>query len=445
MKIIKNAKIDDSNILKDILYDHKIREIGIHISEQKADNVIDLEGKILLPGCIDAHVHFNDPGFTHHEDFSTGTTAAAFGGITTIIDMPCTSIPPVTNLDNLKKKLDVIKEKALIDFALWGGIRRNDFPLNKQSLWDLWKEGIVGFKIYTISGMASFRALSYEDIKTVLRTFPDFLFAFHAEDQAVIENADQKLSYAEKMLPESYLRSRPEEAEIEAVKQILQLAENNHLHFVHVGSGKAAELILKAQSQSDVSWETCPHYLQFTAADFATLKGRLKTAPPVKNQEDKDFLREAVKSGKVDFITTDHAGCDWETEKNLDDFSQVYNGIPGVQLLIPYLFSEFYIKEKVALSTLVKLTSENPARRYGLFPQKGSLQIGTDADFTVIDSSTPFVVNEADLKSIGKYSPFREMTFSCSIDKTIVRGETVFDCKKGLSVQAGFGKWIRRS
>ncbi|HHE64996.1 MAG TPA: allantoinase, partial [Bacteroidetes bacterium] len=115
------------------------------------------------------------------------------------------------------------------------------------------------------------------------------------------------------------------------------------------------------------------------------------------------------------------------------------------QLIIPYLFSEFYIKEHVPLSTLIKLTSENPARRFGLFPQKGSLHIGTDADFTIIDPSSSFPVVEVELKSKGKYSPFRGKTFSCSVDKTIVRGETVFDCKMGLLVKSGFGKWIRRN
>ncbi|MCF7792805.1 MAG: allantoinase AllB [Candidatus Cloacimonetes bacterium] len=444
MKLIKNAVISNDKELVDILYEDKIIQIGKNISQFEFEEIIDLEGKILIPGCIDAHVHFNDPGYNEHEDFITGTTAAAFGGITTIIDMPCTSIPPVTNTENLESKLSVIRNKAVIDFALWGGIRRNDFPIEIEKIHQLWKAGIVGFKIYTISGMDTFAALSYEDIKQIFERFPEMLFAFHAEDAEIIKKAADKLSELEKMKPENYLKSRPAEAEVKAVGNILELAEKNHLHFVHISTKKAAESILKAKSKLDVSWETCPHYLQFTAADFPQLKGRLKTAPPVKCEDDKKFLRAALKTGKVDFITTDHAGCDWKTEKDLEDFSKVYNGIPGTQLMIPYLLSEFYVKEKVPLSTLIKLTSENAARRYGLFPQKGSLQIGSDADFTVIDQNRSFLVNETKLKSKGKYSPFHGQTFSCSIAKTIVRGETVFDREKGLMVDPGFGNWVKK-
>ncbi|MCK4696561.1 MAG: amidohydrolase family protein, partial [Candidatus Cloacimonetes bacterium] len=148
--------------------------------------------------------------------------------------------------------------------------------------------------------------------------------------------------------------------------------------------------------------------------------------------------------GEIDFITTDHAGCDYKTEKQFDDFSRVYSGIPGIELLIPYIFSEFYIKEEVPLSTMIKITSENPAKRFGLYPQKGSLEIGTDADFTVLDINLPFKVNEQELHSKGKYSPFNEEIFDCSIDKTIVRGEIVFDRKTGIKKEPGYGKWIRR-
>lgn len=444
MKLIKNAVISEDQTLFDILYNDKILKIGKNIDVYKVEEVIDLEGKLLIPGCIDAHVHFNDPGYIHHEDFFTGSTAAAFGGITTVIDMPCTSIPPVTNEEILKIKLTAIKDKSVIDYALWGGIRKNDFPINKNEVNMLWKAGVVGFKIYTISGMKSFEELSYDNIKTIFRECPEMLFAFHAEDKYVIERVVEKLTDLEKSKPENYLRSRPIDAELTAVENILKVAKNNHLHFVHISSKAAAELILSAKDQHDISWETCPHYLQFTATDFSELKGRLKTAPPVKNEKDKEFLRTALKTGKVDFITTDHAGCDWKTEKDLENFSRVYNGIPGTQLMIPYLFSEFYLKEKVHLSTMIKLTSENAAKRYGLFPQKGSLQIGSDADFTILDLDLPFKVDEKKLRSKGKYSPFDGQIFSCSISKTIVRGKTIYDEKKGLLADPGFGRWIKR-
>ena len=344
MKLIKNALIStgEGNETRtvDILFNEKILEISEQsISYKKAAEIIDLRGNLLIPGCIDAHVHFNDPGFDFREDFLSGTTAATCGGITTIIDMPCTSIPPVTNKENLYEKLNAIQSKALVDFALWGGIRRNDFPLDKTMIKELWNEGVIGFKLYTISGMETFRALSYEDIKKVLSELPEILFGFHAEDEKIINNAIKSLSKKEFQLPENCIKTRPIEAEIEAVKKILKIAKNNKIHFVHISSRKAAELIRKAKKKIDITFETCPHFLQFTADDLPELKGRIKTAPVVKYKEDKRFLRSYLKNGFIDFITTDHAGCNYIKEKEFEDFSRVYNGIPGTELMIPYLFS----------------------------------------------------------------------------------------------------------
>jgi len=448
MKLIKNALIynkkSGKETLADILYDTKIRKIG-EIDPTEANEIIDLAGKLLVPGCIDAHVHFNDPGFTHHETFETGSRAAITGGITTIVDMPCTSLPAVTSKENLFKKLEVVAPKALVDYAFWGGIPGNDFPLNPIKVLDLWQEGVVGFKMYTISGMDSYRAVSYDNVAEAFKKVPEVLFAFHAEDAEVIEKALNRYSDEEQTKPETYVHTRPVEAEDVAVSNILAQNHNNHIHFVHISSRAAAEKILTLwEDGADVSFETCPQYLQFTSNDFPTLRGRLKTAPPVKFEEDRAFLRETVKSGRVDFITTDHAGSDWATEKALEDFSKVYNGIPGTQLLVPYLFSEFYQKEKVELGTMIKLISENPAKRYGFYPNKGSLNIGTDADFTIIDLEKEMIVDEQKLESIGKYSPFHEMTFGCTIAKTIIRGEEVFNYEKGILVEPGFGKWIKR-
>lgn len=449
MKLIKNALIStgkgNETKLVSILFNDKIIEITENPAFHKGVDIIDLQGKLLLPGCIDAHVHFNDPGFNHREDFLSGTTSAAYGGITTVIDMPCTSIPPVTNKANLYEKLDIIKSKALIDFAFWGGIRRNDFPIDKKMILKLWNEGVIGFKLYTISGMESFEALSYEDIKNVLSELPKILFGIHAEDEYTINNVIKSLSDEELKLPENYVKTRPAEAEVEAVKKIFEIAKtDNKIHFVHISSKEATEIILAKKKYSDVTFETCPHFLQFTCIDLPKLKGRIKTTPTVKSEEDKKFLRSCLKEGKVDFITTDHAGCNYEKEKKFEDFSKVYNGIPGVELMIPFLFSEFYLNENVSLETMLKLTSENAAKRFGLYPEKGSLRIGTDADFTVIDIRKPFKVDEKKLHSLGKYSPFHKETFYCSIDKTIVRGDIVFDSNSGIIQKPGYGKWIRR-
>jgi len=449
MKLIKNASILDPETgdlkLQNIYFDKKIHRINLEEDTSGATSVYDLQGKLLIPGCIDAHVHFNDPGFTHHEDFYSGTAAAAAGGITTIIDMPCTSIPAVITPQNLSRKLDAISPKALVDFALWGGIRKEDFPYKNNMLNKLWDTGVIGFKIYTISGMKEFQALNYDQINFLFEHYPEKLFAFHAEDQDTIEKSLNSYSFQELSSWKCYAEIRSITAEFKAVQKIVSMMKNNHVHFVHISSKKAAELIVNNKSSKDLTWETCPHYLQFTADDFAELKGKLKTAPSVKYIEDKAFLRKSLSYGSLDFVATDHAGCDFKTEKDLTNFSKVYSGIPGTQLMIPYLFSEFYLKEKVPLKEMIRLTSEAQAKRYGLYPLKGSLKPGTDADFTVIDIDRKYTVDEQKLLSFGKYSPFNNMKFNCSVDKTFVRGSLIFDIDKGIIGKRGFGKWIKRN
>ncbi len=449
MKLIKNALIPDKKtddlIKADILFDNKILQISNNIPAKSKYDVIDLKEKILIPGVIDAHVHFNDPGYNEHEDFYTGTLAAAFGGVTTVIDMPCTSVPPVTSIENLRNKMSVISKKALIDFALWGGIRANDYPFDYEKIKKLWDYGVVGFKIYTISGMETFKDLTYSQISEVFqKADKNILFAFHAEDKTVIENALKSLSVDELKKVEAYIKVRPVEAELKAVGSILNLAKDNKIHFVHISSKKAANEIIKyKKTGKNVSFETCPHYLEFTQDDLLILKGRLKTAPVVKFSKDKQFLREILRNGLLDFVTTDHAGCDYEKEKMFDDFSKVYNGIPGTELFVLYMFSEFYQKGYISINRLVEILSENQAKRYGLYPNKGSLDIGTDADFTIIDTKNEYFVDEKKLHSKGKYSPFYNRLFNCKIDKTIVRGKTIMENDKLVSEQ-GYGKWIKR-
>ncbi|MFO7895625.1 MAG: amidohydrolase family protein [Candidatus Cloacimonadales bacterium] len=443
MKLIKNVLLFDGkeSVIRDLLFDNKIRKIAPEIKSESAE-IIDLKGKILIPGGIDPHVHFNQPGFEHHEDFLSGTSAAAAGGITTIIDMPCTSLPPVTNLQNLQNKLQIVQPNALIDFAFWGGIRSNDLATINQQIAELWKAGVVGFKIYVTSGMASFGQLSYAQISEVLSQNPSPLFAFHAEDPAIIAQNEQQLNCSAH--PEIFSQIRSIEAEFQAVQNVLKNS-NNHLHFVHISSALAAASISQKKNEIDVSFETCPHYLQFTAADFPKLLGRLKTAPPVKYEADRQYLRQSLISGQLDFVATDHAGSDWETEKNLADFAAAYNGIPGTQLLLPYLLDEFYLSGKIDLPRLIEISSENAAKRYGLYPNKGSLQIGTDADFTIIDPQKPMLVDEKALLSKGKYSPLVGKKFGASIARTIVRGETIYTDSEGIVGAAGYGEFLPRN
>lgn len=431
--------------LVDIRFEHQIIDIDKSLDVVPGEEVIDLDGTLIIPGGIDPHVHFNDPGFTEREDFLTGTTAAAYGGITTIIDMPCTSLPPIISLEALDNKLTAIAPKALIDYALWGGIRGNDL-LSKDQIDELWERGVVGFKIYTISGMETFEALSYRQIEQVFQLFKgeDVLFGFHAEDADVIYEASRSITGDIFKTPEGYLLLRPAEAEIQAINEIVTLAKQyqTEIHIVHVSTKIGMEQVATHEKGS---CETSPHYLQYIGTDLNELKGRLKTAPVVKESADRAGLRAGLVDGRIAFVSTDHAGCDYETEKCDPDFSKVYNGIPGTQMMIPYLFSEFYVKEGVSLDRMIEISSANAAKRFGLYPRKGVLQPGSDADFTILSFDHNYVIDESDLKSKGQYTPFYQELLSCSVVETIVRGETVYRKDEGILVEPGYGTWIRRN
>ncbi len=437
MRLLKNARTPRGVV--NIAFDSMIRALYDELpNDTEFDEVLDVSGKLVLPGCIDAHVHFNDPGFTGREDFFTGTSAAAAGGITTVIDMPCTSLPPVTDTEALERKLEAISGKAVVDHALWGGIRSNDC-FSEKRIERLWDEGVTGFKIYTISGMETFEALSHPQIERVFRVFDgtEILFGFHAEDADVID-ASKLDSFDWKNFP--LIRSVG--AETEAIRNVLSSQHNNRIHFVHVSSKKGAEMILDAKRKGrDVSFETCPHYLEFVWQDYERLRGKLKTVPPVKFSSDRNALRRMVANGTVDFITTDHAGVEYESGKNCARFEDIYCGIPGTQTMVPYVVSEFYIRRGVPLETIANLLSTNPAKRHGLYPKKGSLEVGSDADFTVIDMDGAEPLDEAKLRCKGKYSPFHGRTFPVKIDRTIVRGRTVYASDR---IEKGHGEWIRR-
>jgi dihydroorotase-like cyclic amidohydrolase len=174
---------------------------------------------------------------------------------------------------------------------------------------------------------------------------------------------------------------------------------------------------------------------------MATLQGRIKTAPPVKGDKDRAFLRDSVVNGTLDYIATDHAGCDYETGKTASDFRDVYNGIPGVQTLVPVMVDEF--AETAGWPRLATLLSINPAKRLGLYPRKGALAVGSDADLTILETGISHTFDERELLSLGKFSPFHNREFHTRIAMTVVRGQVVFTHSEGV-ITIGTGTWVRR-
>ncbi len=444
--IIKNGAIalpglDEPEIADLLVVDGIIADIG-HI-ERSGHDVIEAEGLLILPGGIDPHVHFCDPGFIRREDFYCGTCAAASGGITTVIDMPCTSIPPVTDFENLDRKLDAIKTKAVIDYGLFGGVCAGMFDGDYRGKMGLIFKFVLGYKTYFLSGMPGFERLDHFQFERALGAacglgLPVLL---HAEDPAYVLSATVAAK-ANGDSPKDYYSSRLEIAEILAVGAAVRIAESvsADLHIVHISSAEAGKLIPGGK----ITGETAPHYLEFDVDDFERIGSPLKVNPPVKSTGNKRGLWELLGAGKLSFVASDHAPCPAE-DKSTGSIWTDYSGIPGTGTLMPYMFSEGYVEGRIGLRRLVEATSSAAARRYGIFDRKGSIEPGKDADLVLIDPNVAWTVEGSKSLSKGKITPFDGMLFKGTVVKTILRGRVVFDRIEGITAQKGFGQLLTRS
>jgi allantoinase len=414
--------------------------------------IYDGEFRLLIPGAIDSHVHFDTPGFEDRDDFEHGSTAAAFGGVTTVIDMPCTSLPPVTNKTNFDIKLNVIKNRSLVDYAFYGGVCGNDFDNNlniESQILDLSDKGVAAFKAYVISGMNTFTDLDEERILQTANWIKKTgkPMAVHAEDKKMIVERRTAAKNARQNNWQAYCSARDNQAEAKAIKLLVKIAEKTgcRIHVVHLSSKLGLNLIREAQSKGlKVTSETCPHYLFFTQDDFNNpqISAFLKTAPPVKNKIDGDALWQGLKDGTLSFVVTDHAGCDPEKEKSSKNFWEVYGGIPGVEHRVPFIFSEGFLKDRLTLAKTIKVLSSNVADYFNL-KDKGYIKDGFDADFALINLWDKMVVKSEEMHSKGKYTPFEGITFNSVVEKTFLRGELIMNRSGETEQKIGYGKFIK--
>ncbi|MCF8306621.1 MAG: allantoinase AllB [Ignavibacteriales bacterium] len=406
---------------------------------------------VAIPGAIDSHVHFDTPGFEFRDDFEHGSTAAAFGGVTTVIDMPCTSLPPVTSADNFGIKLNALKGRSLVDYAFWGGVRGNDFCSNRD-IGELVKEldsaGVSSFKVYLISGMDTFKDLYPEQLVEAAAQIKKTgkPMGVHAEDKALIFEKTEKFKNAGLKGWQDYCSARDVEAEVKAVATVIDAVRKTgcRAHIVHLSSGAGLELIRKAKSEGlPVSAETCPHYLYFTQKDFENqeISALLKTAPPVKHDADREALWQGLADGSIAFVVTDHAGCNPDAEKTDPDFWKIYGGIPGVEHRVPFLFSEGFLKGRIDLEQTIRLLSTNVAEYFNL-NSKGSIREGLDADFALIDLWASQTITASAMHSKGKFTPFQGKQLNAVVIGTFLRGTMIIDQNRKQTGKTGYGQFI---
>lgn len=441
-----NGKLENLDILIE-----KESIIGIGRFSTEGKEIIDATGLIVLPGGIDMHVHFNDPGFTHREDFETGSKAAISSGITTVVDMPCTSIPQIKNRESLLIKLDSIKNKSFCDYALYGGITGDMVrDSNFNDLIELHNEGVIGFKIYGYSSAPYYENLSYGEMYELFKFLKkeDILFTIHAEDFSIIEHFMEKTKKDKNLKGgEAWIKARPYIAEPISIWNSSRLIKdtNLRLHIAHLSTSEGAKIVKERKNEGvKISCEVTPHHLLLTYDDLIENPILVKTSPPVRCYENRELLWKYLENGTIDSVASDHFSGEWSSEKNKENIFDIASGISGIDTIFPLIFSEGVMKKRITIKRFVEIISENPAKILKISKNKGAIETGKDADLVFIDLKRKWKIRGEKFYSKGKYTPFENYEISGKVVKVFLRGEIAFDENKGFLVESGYGKWIKR-
>ncbi len=411
-----------------------------------AREVVDVQGKHLLPGVVDAHVHFNQPGRDHWEGYRTGTMAAAAGGVTTIMEMPLNATPPTTNAAMLQRKRDVVASEVVVDHAQWGGIVNN----NLSDLAALNEGGVIAYKGFMSNSGVDFERIDDDVLYAGLKCMREMgnVIGVHAENEWVTSYLGKQMRDAGRTDRASWTQSRPPETELEAVQRACYWAKvtGGNLHIVHVTIADGIRAIAQAKREGvHVTAETCPHYLFFDEKDFERIGPAAKCAPPLRSRENVEAMWQCVFDGLIDTIGSDHSPCNWEEkEKGLDNIWKAWGGISGIQTMLPVLLSEGVNKRGLPLPQLMKLLATNPARLFGVYPQKGAIAVGCDADLVIVDLNREWTLSADQLFYKNKHSAFVGYSFKGAVDRTFVRGQTVY-ANGQITVEPGFGQSVRRT
>ncbi|NOU99577.1 allantoinase [Paenibacillus planticolens] len=425
--------------------DGKIAALGENLMCSEHTPVYDAEYLHVLPGMVDAHVHFNEPALGHWEGFATGSAALAAGGCTTYIDMPLNGVPPTVRVSALVRKLAAAEGQSLVDYALWGGL----VPGNVGDLQGLAEAGVIGFKAFMScpggEGEDIFAEVDDQTLCTGMQEIArlGLVLALHAESEEIVSKRAAKAQEEGRREALDFVDTRPIEAELEAVKRALRYAEQTgcKLHFVHISSAEGVEAITEAKAKGlDVTVETCPHYLALTSEDLAQLGPVAKCAPPLRTVEDQNRLWAELLAGRLDILASDHSPC--PTSMKQGDFFEAWGGISGAQSSMELMLDEGHLRRHVPLTELSRMLSLEPAKRFGLYPRKGVIAVGADADLALVDMNGSYTLQANDLLYLHKHSPYVGRTFGCRVKATFCRGNRVYELGEGVAALAE-GAWLR--
>ncbi|RWD71251.1 dihydroorotase family protein [Mesorhizobium sp.] len=403
----------------------------------EAGTVIDASGCFLLPGLVDAHAHLREPGLTHKEDFSSGTHAAALGGVTTVLDMP-TDEPWTAASEQLADKMAIAEGRIHVDVGLQAVVSRDLSPIPR-----LLDHAPVSFELFTADVPDGFLFATLDSIAEALKAFAsaDTLIGISPGDQSILAGStarDRSGSIA------TFLDSRPPLAEANGIARALVAAASAEakIHVRQINSELGVETWSRLRGMADASVETTPQNLFFTAQDYELQGANLKASPPLRSPHDVDALRAALSAGLIDIVATDHAPhAPVEKAASYPAFADIPGGMPGLQTLLPTML-RLVDDGLIALPDLVRMCSRNPAERFGLGRRKGRIAAGYDADLLILDPHRSSTIANADQVSRAGYTPFDGWTVKARLTNVFLRGREIM--RDGRLVGPAQGKIVTR-
>jgi len=390
----------------------------------------DFGESVILPGLVDSHVHINDPGRSDWEGFETATRAAAAGGYTMLVDMPLNCLPATATVSALTAKREAAQKRCWVDWGAWGGVVSD----NQSNIEALAAAGVLGFKCFLIHpGIDGFTMVTEAELRAALPQVAKtgLPLLVHAELPGPVDAATWNLKNknTDWTRYSTYLQSRPEEAELQAIRLLLSLCREYkfRLHIVHLSASSAlAELCTARSAGLPVSVETCPHYLHFCAEEIADGATICKCAPPIRSRENRENLWQGLKDRIIDLVATDHSPCPPAMKRFEEkDFSTAWGGIASLSLALPVMWTEAS-RRGFALPDISRWMGEQPARLAGCSSRKGRIAEGCDADFVIFEPETEFVVTEDRLHYRYPISPYLGEKLSGVVKATYLRGQPVF-------------------
>jgi allantoinase len=414
---LRDGRLARGNIL---VLDAKIKSISETRRPPSADEEIDAKGCLVIPGLVDGHAHLYDPAFTYREDFRTGTSAALAGGVTTVVEMILTT--PVDSPERVRVKIEEGRRNSLIDFSLHAGMMNLSNLENIPAITEL---GVRSFKTFTCKPY-------YADDHTLMSLMRETarqhsILNIHAEDEATANENLKNLVDAGRKDPMAHAEWKPNLAEERAVVKVIQFARglDARVHISHMSTQEGVSAVRKAKRQGvKITTETCPHYLTFTRKEMRKQGPYLKMNPSLKGAKDVEALWRGLRDGAVDIVTSEHApGTRAEKEPGWDDIWKAWGGVPAIETMLPVLLSEGVNKHRLNLAVLQRVCCENPAKVFGLYPRKGVIREGSDADLVIVDLKLKRTVNAEKLHQKVGWTPY---------EGWVLKGWPVLTMRRGL-------------